>query len=86
MPIYVARIELKGKVLIEHAEVTVELLEVDRWRGRFLLPTGTAVPRKAKLSIFFSDGREGHATVDHVHAATSKKAPRLVELTGVGKL
>jgi hypothetical protein len=86
MPIYVARIELKGKVLIEHAEVTVELLEVDRWRGRFLLPSGIALPRKAKLSILFSDGREGHATVDQIHSATSKKAPRLVEISGVGKL
>jgi hypothetical protein len=86
MPTYVARIDLKGKVLIEHAEVTVELLDVDRWRGRFLLPAGTALPRKAKLSIFFSDGREAQATVGHIHAAASKKAPRLVEMTGAGKL
>jgi hypothetical protein len=86
MPIYVARVERNGKVLIEHAEVTVELLEVDRWRGRFLLPAGTALPRSAKLSIHFSDGREGQAEVSHIHPASSKKGPRLVELTGVGKL
>jgi hypothetical protein len=86
MPIYVARIERDGKVLLEHAEVTVELLEVDRWRGRFLLPPGTALPRRARISIFFSDGREGHAAVDHIHPASSKKGPRLVEISGVGKL
>ncbi len=86
MPIYVARIERDGKVLIEHAEVTVELLDVDRWRGRFLLPAGTSLPRSAKLSIHFIDGREGQAEVSHIHPATSKKAPRLVEIAGVGKL
>jgi hypothetical protein len=86
MPIYVARIDRDGKVLIEHTDVTVELLDVDRWRGRFLLPAGTALPRSAKLSIHFSDGREGQAQVSHIHPASSKKGPKLVEITGLGKL
>ena len=82
MAIYVGRIERDGKVLIEHAEVTVELLEPDHWRGRFLLPAGTALARSAKLSIHFSDGREGRAEVNHIHTASAKKGPRLVEITG----
>jgi hypothetical protein len=86
MPIYVARIDRDGKVLIEHAEVTVELLDVDRWRGRFLLPVGTSLPRSGKLSLHFNDGREAQAEVSHIHPATSKKVPRLVEITGIGKL
>jgi hypothetical protein len=86
MPTYVARIERDDKVVLEHAEVTVEVLDVDRWRGRFLLPAGAALPRTAKLSIHFSDGREAEATVSRLHSASSKKGPRLVEIIGLGKL
>lgn len=85
MPIYVARIERNGKVLLERADVTVELLE-GSWRGRLLLPAGTKLPRNAKVSVFFADGREGEATVSHIHPAASKQAPRLVELTGTSEL
>jgi hypothetical protein len=86
MATYVARIEHDKKVLLEHAEVTVELLDVDQWRGRFLLPAGTSLARSAKLSIHLADGREAAAQVRHIDPASSKKAPRLVEITGVGKL
>ena len=86
MPIYVARIERDGKVLLERADLTVELLEEGRWRGRFILPPDTTLPRRAKLSIVFVDGRKGQATVDHIHPAPTKKGPRLVEITGTGPL
>jgi hypothetical protein len=85
MPIYVARVERDGKVLLERADVTVELLE-GSWRGRFLLPPGSKLPRGAKVSVHFADGREGKATVSQVHPASSKHAPRLVELSGKGEL
>ncbi len=86
MPTYVARIDRDGKPLMERADVTVELLEEGRWRGRFLLPPGTTLPQRGKISIVFVDGRQGQASVDHIHPASSKKAPRLVEITGIGAL
>ena len=86
MPIYVARIERDGKVLLERADVTVELLDEGRWRGRFFIPPGTTLPKKAKLSVVFVDGRHGRASVDHIHPASSKQGPRLVEIAGIGAL
>jgi hypothetical protein len=84
MPTYVARIEREGKTLLERAEVTVEMLEEGHWRGRFFLPPGTALPRRARLEILFADGRHGRAVVDHVHPALAGKGPRLVEVAGTG--
>ncbi len=86
MPIYVARVERNGSQLLDRADVTVELLEDGSWRGRFFLPPGMSLARRAKVSLSFFDGRQGKATVDHLHPASSKKSPRLVEITGVGPL
>lgn len=86
MPTYVARIERDGKTLLERADTTVEVLEDGHWRGRFFLPPGTVLPRRAKLELTFADGRHGQASVDHIHPALSKKGPRLVEVAGVGSL
>ena len=86
MPIYVARVERDGKPLIERADVTVELLEDGSWRGRFFLPPGMSLAKRAKVELGFFDGRRGKAIVDHLHPASSKKAPRLAEITGVGPL
>lgn len=86
MPIYVARIERNGKLLLDRADVTIELLDEGHWRGRFILPPETALARGAKLSLTLYDGRKGKASVDHVHPASSKKAPRLVEIAGIGAL
>jgi hypothetical protein len=84
MPIYVARIERDGKLLLERAEVTVEVLDEERWRGRFILPAGTTLRRRAEVDIAFADGRHARASVDHVHPAPSPKGPRLVEIAGIG--
>jgi hypothetical protein len=86
MPIYVARIERDGKVLRDRADVTVELLDEGHWRGRFFLPPGITLPQRAKVSVVFVDGRQGRASVDHIHPASSKKEPRLVEIAGIGAL
>ena len=86
MPTYVARIERDGRTLLERADTTVEVLEDGQWRGRFFLPPGTVLPRRAKLEIAFADGRHGRASVDHIHPALSKKGPRLVEIAGIGSL
>lgn len=86
MSIYVARIERDGKLLLERAEVTVEVLDDEHWRGRFVLPPGTTLRRRAEVDIAFADGRHGRGTVDHVHPASKAKAPRLVEITGIGGL
>jgi hypothetical protein len=86
MPTYVARIEHAGKTLLERADTTVEMLEDGQWRGRFFLPPGTTLPRRAQLAIVFADGRHARASVDHIHPALSRKGPRLVEITGVGSL
>jgi hypothetical protein len=86
MPTYVARVDREGKTILERADVTVEMLEDGHWRGRFFLPPGASLPRRAKLEIIFADGRHGRAAVDHVHPALSKKGPRLVEVAGSGGL
>jgi hypothetical protein len=86
MPTYVGRIDREGKTLLERADVTVEMLEEGRWRGRFLLPPGTRLPRQVELGFTLADGRHGRARVDHIHPALSKNGPRLVEVTGVGSL
>jgi hypothetical protein len=86
MPTYVARIERERKTLLERADVTVEIVEEGRWRGRFFLPPGTRASRQAKLRFAFADGRHGEAKVDHIHPALSNKGPRLVEVTGLGAL
>jgi hypothetical protein len=86
MPIYVARVERNGKLLLDRADVTVELLEDGSWRGRFFLPSGMPLAKRAKVELSFFDGRRGKALVDHLHPASSKKSPRLVEITGDGPL
>lgn len=86
MPIYVARVERNGKLLLERADVTVELLEDGSWRGRFFVPPGMSLAKRAKVELSFFDGRQGKAIVDHLHPASSKKSSRLVEITGVGSL
>ena len=86
MPIYVARIERDGTPLLERADVTIEVLEGDRWRGRFLLPAGLPLPKRGKLEFSFADGRHGSAAVHHVHPASSKTQPRLVEVAGSGPI
>jgi hypothetical protein len=86
MPTYVARIDRDGEILLERADVTVEILGDGDWRARFFIPPGSKLARGAKLRFAFADGREGQAHVDHVHRALAKKGPRLVEVAGIGPL
>ena len=86
MPIYVARIERDGKLLFERADVTIEVLGEGQWRGRFLLPAGTPLPKRAKVELAFADGRHGSAAVHHVHPGSSKTQQRLVEVAGIGPI
>ena len=65
MPTYVARIDRDGKTLLERVDVTVEVVEEGRWRGRFVLPAGTRLPRQTELGLAFADGRRGRAHLDH---------------------
>jgi hypothetical protein len=86
MPTYVARIEGDGGTLLEHADVTVEIVGDGEWRARFVAPAGVKVKAGAALDLAFADGRRGRARVDHIHSASSKKAPQLVQLAGIGRL
>jgi len=86
MPIYVARIERGDKTFLERADVTVEVLSEGEWRARFFAPPGATLARGARLEFAFADGRHGEAHVDHIHRATAKQGPRLVEVAGVGAL
>ncbi len=86
MPTYVARVDRDGEVLLERADVTVEILSEGDWRARFFIPPGSKLARGAKLNFAFADGREGQAHVDHIHRALAKKGPRLVEVAGIGPL
>lgn len=82
MATYVARVAREGKTLLERADVTVEQLDAEDWRGRFFLPGGMRLPRASTIELAFADGRHGRARVDHVHPALSKRGPRLVEIVG----
>ena len=86
MPTYVVRIESDAGTLLERADVTVEIVGDGDWRGRFLAPADAKLKPGTTLDLVFADGRRGRARVDHIHAGSSKKAPRLVELAGVGRL
>jgi hypothetical protein len=86
MPTYVARIEGEGGTLVERADVTVEIVGDGEWRGRFLAPADGKIKPGVTLDLAFADGRRGTARVDHIHHGSSKKAARLVELAGVGRL
>ena len=82
MSTYVARIAQDGKTFLERAEVTVEQLDPERWRGRFFVPPGMRLLRAVAVELAFADGRHGRARVDHVHPALSKRGPRLAEISG----
>ncbi|MGE5231672.1 MAG: hypothetical protein ACM3NS_08010 [Deltaproteobacteria bacterium] len=86
MPTYVARIAQDGKILLERAEVTVEQLDPERWRGRFFVPAGMRLLRGLPVELAFADGRHGRARVDHVHPALSRRGPRLAEITGTAPI
>lgn len=86
MPTYVARIECDTGTLVERADVTVEIIGDGEWRGRFVAPDDAKFKRGSTLDLAFADGRRGRARVDYIHRGSSKKAPRLVELAGVGRL
>jgi hypothetical protein len=86
MPTYVARIEGDTGTLVERADVTVEIVGEGEWRGRFLAPAGAKVKPGTVLELAFADGRRGRARVDHFHSGSSKKAPQLLELVGIGRL
>ena len=86
VPTVVARVDTRGKTVLERADVTVEVLEEGQWRARFFLPPGIRLPQKAKVALALADGRHGQAVVDHIHKALAKQGPRLVEVSGVGAL
>jgi hypothetical protein len=86
MPTYVARIDHGGKMFLDRADVTVEVLAEGEWRARFFIPPGSKLSRGVKLEFAFADGRTGEAHVDHVHRPLAKKGPRLVEVAGTGSL
>jgi hypothetical protein len=86
VPTYVARIAQDGKTFLERAEVTVEPLDPERWRGRFFVPAGTRLLRGVGLELAFADGRHGRARVDHVHPALSQRGPRLAEISGTAPI
>ena len=86
MPTYVARIAQDGKILLERADVTVEQLDPERWRGRFFVPAGMRLLRGLPVELAFADGRHGRARVDHVHPALSRRGPRLAEITGTAPI
>lgn len=86
MPTYVARIAQDGKTFLERAEVTVEQLDPERWRGRFFVPAGMRLLRGVPVELAFADGRHGRARVDHVHPALSRRGPRLAEISGTAPI
>ena len=85
MPTYVARIEGESGTLLEHADVTVEIVGDGEWRGRFLAPAEVKIKPGAILEVAFADGRHGQARVDHARRGSAKK-PQLVGLVGIGRL
>ena len=85
MPTYVGRIEGESGTLLEHADVTVEIIGDGEWRGRFLAPPEVKIKSGAVLDIAFADGRHGGARVDRARRGSAKK-PQLVSLVGIGRL
>ena len=87
MPTYVARIETDSGVLLERADVTVELIAEGAWRGRFIAPADITIKAGATFDLALADGRHGKARVHHIHRhRSSKDTPQLVELEGIGRL
>jgi hypothetical protein len=86
MPTYVAQIEGEHGLVLERADVTVELLPGGEWRARFVVDSSVKVTKGAELELAFADGRRGRAKVHHVHKPSPKQALRLVELAGMGQL
>jgi hypothetical protein len=85
MPTYVARIEGESGTLVEHADITVEIIGDGEWRGRFLAPAEVKFKPGTMLDVAFADGRHGRARVDHARRG-SAKTPQLVRLAGIGRL
>lgn len=86
MPTYVARIAQDGKTFLERADVTVEQLDSEHWRGRFFLPPGVRLLRGVAVELAFADGRHSRGRVDHVHPALSRRGPRLAEISGTAPI
>jgi hypothetical protein len=85
MPTYVARIEGESGTLLEHADVTVEIVGDGEWRGRFLAPADVKIKPGAIIEVAFADGRHGRARVAQARRG-SAKTPQLVRFGGIGRL
>jgi hypothetical protein len=79
------RIEGESGTLLEHADVTVEIVGDGDWQGRFLAPAEFKIKPGAVLDLAFADGRHGRARLDDARRGSAKK-PQLVRLVGIGRL